>query len=176
MGEVIPLRPEFAIETRAEQPSTAPISFGQEIPLDSERRKLRNVFRVPQELLEAQHSLPCNRLANLRAEIEAELKPAGRDAAARIVRGLSKTMKIPGEEIIGDWQAFTEAMIGVLEDYSVRVLKVVASDILRKHEWFPAIAIIVERCEAETRQRKMDLAGIDKMIAAWDRIPLLPED
>src|SRR5438093_647466 len=102
MGEVIPLRRGLELDARAARPRNATTLSQREINRETDRRMLLPDPDADLAALPLRPLPPVDVVASQRRQIEAELEPAGRDAAARTVRSLSKTMKIPGPDIVAD--------------------------------------------------------------------------
>jgi hypothetical protein len=158
MGDVIPLRQ--GRDDRAEKTPDA-TTFSHAITDDRDRRSLPD----PEKIDAYYPLLPVDRLAALRCRIEAELAPAGRDGAARIVAVLSKVLKIPGPDVIEDLETFTTMMIGALAGYSSEVLEAALGEAHRRDQWFPAAAVMVAICDSHVARRHDELRAIDRMEA-----------
>jgi hypothetical protein len=158
MGEVISLQRERA--ERAEKTSDA-TAFSHAITDDRDRRSLPD----PEKIDAYYPLLPVDRLAALRCRVEAELAPAGRDGAARIVAVLSKVMKIPGPDVIEDLETFTTMMIGALAGYSSEVLEAALGEAHRREQWFPSANVMVAICDSHVARRRDELRAIDRMEA-----------
>lgn len=144
-------------DERAEKPARATTISEREITGDSDRRSL-----LDPKIIDAYYPLlPVDRLAALRHCIEAELAPAGRDGAARIVAVLSKIMKIPGPDVIEDLETYTTMMIGALAGYSSEVLEAALGEVHRREQWFPSTAVMVAICDFQVARRHDELRAID---------------
>lgn len=147
-------------DERAEKTSDA-TAFSHAITDDRDRRSLPD----PEKIDDYYPLLPVDRLAALRCRVAAELAPAGRDGAARIVAVLSKVMKIPGPDVIEDLETFTTMMIGALAGYSSEVLEAALGEAHRREQWFPSAAVMVAICDSHVARRRDELRAIDRMEA-----------
>jgi hypothetical protein len=108
--------------------------------------------------------LPVDVVGARRRELEAELEPAGRLAAAGAVDRLFLIKKPGGPEIIRDEDVFQSEMICALERFSVPVLKAAlraARD--SPVEWVPVAGVMVQFCEAEVARRRDELLAIARV-------------
>jgi hypothetical protein len=165
MGEVI----QFRRDAREQKNPGADWEFiGGEIAVAGERLALpdpeADLAALPLAPLP-----PVDAVAARRRDIEAALTPAGVDGAGRVVRALAKTIKIPGETVIGDWVEFSAAMIGALSGYSTDVLKAAGREALRTQEWFPSTAWMISTCDELARRRRDELHAINNIETERDR-------
>jgi hypothetical protein len=93
----------------------------------------------------------------------------GRGGAGRIVAVLTKIMKIPGPDVIGGPDRFSDRMTVALAGYSSEVLEAALDEVHRREQWFPSTAVMVAICDSHVARRNDHLRAIDQMEAEHRR-------